>query len=474
MNQIPEGFAAMAGCLGNIDTEAFLEAMSHSPSTAIRINPAKLDRAAAASLYPDMEPVAWNDEGFYLAERPNFTLNPLLHAGAFYVQDASSMVYGPLFSQALEHLPEERRNAPRVLDLCAAPGGKTTAMLARMPRGGVMVANEYVSQRCAILRENMAKWGDPSVVVTCSDSAVFAASGRIFDVVAVDAPCSGEGMMRKDAEARSQWSPGLVEQCASLQRDILRNAVATLRPGGMLIYSTCTFNRTEDELNLAFLVEELGLEQVDTGLVGTGGILPGIDTPYPALRFMPHSTRGEGLFAALLRKPESDADDAILFAPRVKERKVKGAKGSKASLGNETLPDISSWLSPSQRWTLIPSENIVEAVTPATADILSLLGSGVRITARGVTAAERKGRDWAPASQLALCRDFNPDSFPVVELDENTALSYLRREAIAVPDAPKGFVTVTFRGIPLGLVKNLGQRANNLYPQKWKIRMNIP
>lgn len=473
---LPEGFPAMAGALPGLDAASFMEAMKASPSVGIRLNPSKLTSFDEVG-YTGMSPVPWAEEGAYLPERPVFTLNPLLHAGGFYVQDPSSMVYASLASLALSLIPVERRESPRVLDMCASPGGKTTAMLGRLPRHTVMVANEFVAQRTGALRENLVKWGSSSTIVCSSDSSAFAEAGPVFDIVAVDAPCSGEGMMRKDEDARRQWSESLVDSCAALQREILANAFSALRPGGVLIYSTCTFNLKENERNLAWLVESLGLEPVLTGLEGIGGILPQLSGDIPALRFMPHSTRGEGLFAAMLRKPmpADESFDALLLSPvgisRSKKEKIgKNKKNKGKGSRSSSIPDFSGWLDSEFVWTFRQEDDRIEALAEECAEALRLIEPHVRVLEAGVEVACMKGKDWIPTVPLVLSSAFKRGVFPEYEVDEAAALSYLRGEAMSIPEAPKGYVVLSYRDVPLGLVKNLGQRANNLWPSKWKIR----
>lgn len=471
MIQLPISFTEMASTLPGIDSREFIDSMESPASVGIRINPAKLKDAGETG-YTHTTPVVWNNEGYYLEERPLFTLNPLLHAGAFYVQDPSSMVYGELITKALDILQPERRDTPRVLDLCASPGGKTTAMIARLPKEGVMVANEYVEKRVGALRENLAKWGHAATIICNSDSASFADAGEVFDIVGVDAPCSGEGMMRKDEDARAQWSETLVRQCSSLQREILANACRCLRPGGILIFSTCTFNLMENEDNLAFLVEEQGLLPVNTGLAGTGGILPQLAGDYPALRFMPHSTRGEGLFVAMLRKPENEDYDSSITTFGAGGKKGKKGMDRKRGKGNDgkDVTTLAQWLDKDTDWIINEEGGFIEAIPRVAAETAAMLEGFVRIIGKGVRIAERKGRDFAPSSELALCTLRNPDSFPSHEIDKDTALSYLRGESLHIPDAPKGYVTLTYCGVPIGMVKNLGTRANNLWPSRWKIR----
>lgn len=395
----------MAGLLGG-EAADFFRAMDKPPVVSVRLNGRKPSDAFAGS-----RRVKWCARGYYLDSRPVFTLDPLLHAGAYYVQDASSMIHYTVARRIAARLQDEMgsRSADlrlRVLDMCAAPGGKTTAMIDALPDGTEIVANEYVSRRAGILRENIAKWGYPDVSVTNCDSARFARNGDTFDIVAVDAPCSGEGMMRKEPEAVAQWSPELVERCASLQREILANAAATVAPGGFLIYSTCTFNHHENEENAAYIRDTLGLEPFDPEFPDEWGIAGGIDTDLPVFRFMPHITEGEGLFLAVFRRPGN-------FEPRPAPRRVALPKG-KGALRCHDVPPVE--------------------------DILSV--------------------------------DFDRNAWPVAELDLDRALAYLRRESVTVgPEVPKGIVVMAYKGLLLGPAKNIGSRVNNLYPKNWRILM---
>lgn len=415
---LPEKFIQqMNGLLGD-QTQSFLDAMQMPPAVSVKLNRRKAVTPDIIG-YEGTEPVKWCRSGYYLPQRPVFTLNPLLHAGVFYVQDASSMIYEAIIEKILPAV-RDKGDSLRVLDLCAAPGGKTTSMINALPDGSLVVANEFVGTRAGVLKENLTKWGYPDIIVTNSATKNFAQLGESFDIVAVDAPCSGEGMIRKEEVAVSQWNEGLQRQCASLQREILNDASAVLKPGGYLIYSTCTFNRLEDEENVKYLVEELAMQSVDMDFPEDWGIGKGIDTPYPCLRFMPHITRGEGLFACVLRKQGEYQET---------RRRRNG------SFINE------------------------------------LAAAKVRVIADGIPLTTVKGRDTVPATESVLRCDYRPGSLPETDLDEATALSYLRHEAIKLDGGcPKGFVCVRYKGFPLGIVKNLGTRANNLYPAAWRIR----
>lgn len=416
--ELPDRFILQMQELLGEKSGDFLAAMKQPPAVSIKINRRKTASPGTFG-YDGLTKVKWCGSGFYLPERPVFTLNPLIHAGVFYVQDASSMIYETVIEK-IAPMALDTGCTLNVLDLCAAPGGKTTSMINALPDGTRVVANEFVGARAAALKENLMKWGYPEIIITNSHTDRFAAAGELFDIIAVDAPCSGEGMMRKEEMAVTQWNEGLQRQCASLQREILDNAFAALRPGGFLIYSTCTFNRLENEENVRYLVEELEMAPVDLDLPDEWGIGKGIATTYPCLRFMPHMTHGEGLFLCVLRK-EGDFP-------------VSGIRKGKS--------------------------------------LADMLGGKVRIIADGIPLTTTKGRDTVPTTESVLSCSYKRGSLPEAEVDEKTALSYLRHEAIILDrEIPKGYVVVIYKGTPLGIVKNLGNRANNLYPAQWRIRM---
>ncbi|MCM1072119.1 MAG: RsmB/NOP family class I SAM-dependent RNA methyltransferase, partial [Alistipes timonensis] len=281
------------------------------PSVGIRLNPRK-----PGAVPPEgARPVPWHPRAYLLDTRPEFTLDPAMHQGAYYVQDPSSMFVAEILRQILPDLPPR----PRVLDLCAAPGGKSTALADLLPDGSLLVSNEYDFRRAEILKENIIKWGYPWSIVTRGDTSRFRRLPGYFDLIVVDAPCSGEGMSRKDPKAREQWSPSLVAQCATLQEEILANAAAALRPGGYLIYSTCTFNTAENEARTAPLLAS-DFTYCPIEVDPAWGILTEAPepTPYPSLRFLPGRVEGEGYTVALLRK---NGTPAPLPAPSPRGKK---------------------------------------------------------------------------------------------------------------------------------------------------------
>ena len=434
--------------------DAFRTALLGEPAVSIRLNRAK------CSARPGYEAVPWATDAYYLPERPAFTFDPLLHAGCYYVQEASSM----FVEQALrQHLGEARV----ALDLCAAPGGKSTLLRSLLPDDCVLVSNEVMRPRAQVLAENITKWGHPRCIVTSNYPADFTPMGPTFDLILVDAPCSGEGMFRKDEVAVAEWSPENVVTCWQRQRDILTDIWPTLRPGGLLIYSTCTFNTQEDEENVRWMVDTLGAELLPVATEPSWGITPSLvpDVAH-AYRFLPGRTRGEGFFLAVLRK---SADTAIADTSRPAKAKKKEKKGKQPAVA--VPAECKGWLTNANAYTYKALDAEVIALPVDMEPLHATLSDHLYLIKAGITLAELKGRDALPAHDLAMSTALCPDAFARCELTYLDALRYLRREAIALPaDTPRGFVLVTYRDMPLGFVKNLGNRANNLYPNEWRIR----
>lgn len=435
---LPQQFLDMLdSAVGQEIASRIVTAIQESPPViSIRINPAKWPNLVAAghplvnnneslSGEKNTNIVAWCPAGLYLTERPNFTLDPAFHAGAYYVQEPSSMI--------IEILRPIVSEASNVLDLCAAPGGKSTH-LATMLRGGAaaggetaaafgrpasgrpaarLTANEIIRSRAATLRENISKWGDPRVTVTSLDPSAFANRGEIFDFILVDAPCSGEGMFRKDPEAISEWSPRAVDECVTRQRKIVMDIWATLEPGGYLAYSTCTMNLHENEENVDWFAQNMGaqiipltsyLKSHDQGI---------IITSQGSLRLHPGLVKGEGLFLALLRKPEDQFVDSEV-------QNIKSKFQFKTSKSNPTSTKADS------------------------------------------------SKTSIPDHYEAMSFEYN-NQYPSVELSRKLAIKFLSRETLSLPDSPMGYLRVTYCGLGLGFVKNIGSRANNLLPTSLRI-----
>lgn len=430
------------------------------PAVAIRLNRLKTNNAPSS-----LRKIQWVEGGFFIdGERPRFTFDPALHQGLYYVQDPSSMI----IKSIVKHLCDNMANLCRPLiyiDACAAPGGKTTAAIDALPPGSLVIANEFDRRRAEILCENVTKWGYPNVVITQGDTAKFSKLTEFADIVATDVPCSGEGMMRKDDTAIEQWSPQLVEQCADLQRSIIDNMWKALRPGGFFIYSTCTFNHYEDEDNLAYIIEELGGTPCDMSAISNlhPPIAGSIDSPYPAMRFIPGRIEGEGLFIAVVQKP----GEAQSFANHISAKgKSKGQQNRKTS---DFTATAAKWINASD-FDITTDGDKISALPTQWRSLIDDMRWKLNVLQAGIEIATIKGRDIIPSQALALSTIASPD-FPRAEIDYPTAINFLSRQAVTLPDGtPKGFVMLTYRQSPLGFVKNLGNRANNLYPQAWAIR----
>ncbi|MBQ4493918.1 MAG: rRNA cytosine-C5-methyltransferase [Elusimicrobiaceae bacterium] len=410
---LPKEFITYTSALFGAEMwQRFLSAFEGETLTSIRLNPWKLP---SEPIFKNAQPVPWCKNGFWLNKRPNFTLDPLLHAGAYYVQEAGSMFLDQV-------LHEHIKTPVLALDLCAAPGGKSTLMRAVLPSGSMLVSNEVDRKRASILLENMQKQGHADVLITHNYPQDFNKTHWLFDVILVDAPCSGEGLFRRDKEAIKEWSLNNVLFCQKRQRQILKDIWPCLKEGGLLIYSTCTFNTRENEENVKFIKEELGAEILPVSIKPewhiAGSLLKGWQEP--VYRFIPGTTKSEGLFMAVLRK-----------------------KGS----------------------------SIYPAILPSSAKKHAASNKLIHLLYDGNPLPEQKGKEQIPTAAQALSLDFPKDKYSQVDLTLEQAQHYLHREALILPkDTPKGFFIVCYQNQALGFVKNLGDRANNLYPKNWAIK----
>ena len=453
----PQEFINILGeLLADGERDALLAALEREPEVSIRFNPKVADAEGLALESLECSAsgrVPWMDGAVYLDHRPQFTMDPLLHQGCYYVQEASSM----FLAQAIKKCVS---GPVRALDLCAAPGGKSTLLAQLLPEGSLLVSNEIQRSRAQILAENMVKWGRPGVMVTCNTPKQIGESSLLFDLIAVDAPCSGEGMFRKDEGAVCDWSLRNVEMCAVRQREIIEDIWPALKPGGYLIYSTCTFNRYEDEDNVRWIIERFGASAVDLKADAKWDIAGSLTADdLPVYHFMQHRTRGEGFFLCLLRKPEGAS--AVL-----KNRPFK-ADSSKVPAG------CKAWLKPAGGYEFLIKNESVFALPTCLADDMCQVRQELYALVPGIEVAVLKGRDWVPAHALAMSTALDKSAFSCVEVTRQQALEYLHCNALRLDDAPRGIVLLTYKDIPLGFAKNIGNRANNMYPQEWRIRNSI-
>ena len=434
---------------------SLLKALETEPQVSIRFNPLIPEARNLALESLDCKAdgqVPWAQNAIYLDHRPQFILDPLIHQGCYYVQEASSMF--------LEQAVRKCISGPvKALDLCAAPGGKSTLLASLLPEGSLLVSNEIQRGRAQILAENMTKWGRTGVMVTCNTPKQIGQSNLLFDLIAVDAPCSGEGMFRKDEGAVTDWSLQNVEMCAARQRQIIEDVWPALKPGGFLIYSTCTFNRHEDEDNVRWIMEQFKAEAIPVESKpewNIKGSLTGDNLP--VYHFMQHRTRGEGFFLCLLRKPQG----------AFREVTHKPFKG-------ETTPpsECCNWLDPANDYEFFIKGESLYALPQQLSAAMNQVSHELYPLVPGIEVAMRKGHDWVPAHALAMSESLNREVFNKVEVTRKQALDYLHCDALRLEDAPRGIVLLTYKNIPLGFAKNLGNRANNMYPQEWRIRISV-
>lgn len=545
---IPADFIDSIRSLLREEADSFLRALAETPPLSIRLNPLKnkgekiefplinqivesgttieTDNKPEPRESVEIEdPVPWSRFGYYLQKRPSFTFDPQFHSGLYYVQEASSMFIEYVVRNITNHPINEQLtiNEPlNCLDLCAAPGGKSVSMLTALPPDSLLTANEIIRQRSNILSETIIKYGDPNTIVTNNEPKDFAELREFYDLILVDAPCSGEGMFRKDETAISEWSQDNVTMCAARQKNILSDVWPALKPGGILIYSTCTYNTAENEENALWAAKELGASFVDIKIEKEWGISPAIFNPYNpdnpdnpdvsddsdnldnldnpdnienlynqknkpiVFRFFPHKTKGEGLFVAVLRKGSEGlqffsqklSEDSNKFKDFNRSNRTKNSNNSNKSYKSNKssslfIKDNSAYrkyLTNPDEFDYIQEENRIIAIPKQHTATLLALKESLKVVSMGIELGEIKGKDFIPSHALAMSSRLNREVFTERELDYDEAISYLRREAISIPDAPRGFLLLTYKNQPLGFVKNIGNRANNLYPDKWRIR----
>ena len=442
---LPDSFVERTKALLGDEYKALEEALKMPAPTSVRAN-------NKTDFRPSDEVVPWCKDGYYLQERPLFTADPLLHAGAFYVQEASSMFLSQVVEQYLF-------SAERVLDLCAAPGGKSTLLLQTLPDNCLLVSNEIIRSRANILCENILKWGNSNVIVTNNNPANFEKMTGCFDAIVIDAPCSGEGMFRKDPNAINEWSLPQVDVCVKRQREIVASVWEALKPNGILIYSTCTFNREENEENVNRICDELGAVVLPIDLKGNNDITV---TDY-GYRFYPHKTRGEGFFISVMRKNETD-DQKTSKNSRKKEGKIQEIRKT----------DIPLTLKCAENWIYTASDNEIKAYNRRFFDDCRFFEQSFNCMCSGIVLGEMKAKNFIPSHQVALSKELDRKNIEKVELDYKLAISFLKKETIYLPEVKKtGLLSVCYKDVPLGWVKNVGNRCNNLYPSAWRIRMNI-
>ena len=455
--QLPEKFVArMERELGAEEAKALCAALGEEPSTAIRLNPRKM----SASRW-EARRVAWSEDGYLLNDRPSFTLDSDFHAGAYYVQEACSQFAGYILSEVMGG--REACRGLRVLDMCAAPGGKSTHYATLVGEEGLVVANEINRSRAAVLADNARKWGLGNMVVTCNDSARLAEFEGVFDVVAVDAPCSGEGMFRKSEDACEQWSEANVAMCAERQWEILQNAFKALRAGGVLLYSTCTFNRSEDEDIVRRACEEFGeeLEQAeDVAVNADWGVVTGRESVFQTFRFFPHRIVGEGMFMAVARKSADAGAGGRL--PKARRKAIN-------MVDKRSVEELKRWVVDAENMSFFEAGDTLYGCRKTHYDEIEALSGRLAVIYSGVAMGQIFKGKLKPDAALALSVYLRRDAVSCSEVDEDIALQFLRKQDLPAGLFAEGVNLVVCRGQALGFVKRIGNRVNNLYPNSLRI-----
>ncbi len=447
----PPFVSQMEGILGNTYT-AFEQALLQPSKRSIRLHPHKWKTAL------DLTPVPWHNKGYWFSEEATVTYDPLLHAGAYYVQEASSM----FIAQLLEAYVQGKESL-HVLDLCAAPGGKSTLICDVLNDQHLLVSNEVIKTRVSILDENLLKWGYNNVIVTHNDPADFARLGSFFDVIVVDAPCSGEGMFRKDPAAIQEWDTAHVDMCCSRQKRILSDIWKVLKPGGIIIYSTCTFNRKENEENMRWMKEQYQAEGLQLNIPSFEGVETSEEQGIPTYRFYPHKVNGEGFFASVIRKPaEAEAFDSS-------GRREKWSKDRKAK-EKSSIPEITkNILTKADTYVFLHKEEY-RCFAEEYKSALEQISMCLKIYRAGTPLGVVKGKDFLPDVAVALSIHLNKELFNSIELSYDEAIKYLSKEEFLLQEEAKSWNMMCYKGLPLGWIKAMPNRFNNYYPNEWRIR----
>jgi 16S rRNA C967 or C1407 C5-methylase (RsmB/RsmF family)/NOL1/NOP2/fmu family ribosome biogenesis protein len=440
-------YEAIQNQLGEVQAKDFVSSLSRISPVSIRQNPFKpFEKPEKAGTIP------WCSNGYYLTERPSFTLDPAFHAGAYYVQEASSM----FLEQALLHALDLRQPV-RALDLCAAPGGKSTHLLSLLSPESLLVSNDVIRSRANILAENILKWGSANAIVTSNDPQSFSEVTGYFDLIVADAPCSGEGLFRKEPEAMQEWSPANVELCSQRQQRILSDVFPALKQNGILVYSTCTYNRKENEENLKWLVANQPIEFIRIPLNPDWGIEEVNEDGILGYRFYPHRVKGEGFFLSVMRKLGSENETIFRSKEKIKPLKE--------------VEKIGNWLQTPDAFHFFPRPEGIRIIPHRYAADLEGLAKQLYIIQAGTLLGSFKHEKFIPDHALGLTNHLNKNHLSTIPVELTDALQFLRKETLVLPDAPLGYSLLTYGGLGIGWINGLGNRVNNLYPTHWRIRM---
>lgn len=446
----PEEFLKRIQTQKYLDSGLLLKALDEPSPVSIRVNDAKWKLKPSCA-----EPVSWCSNGYYLQNRPSYTLDPLFHTGCYYPQEASGM----FLRQVVEQTTDLSRNL-RVLDLCAAPGGKSTLLSGLISQESLLVANDTIRSRASILTETITKWGYGNTLVTQNDPAAFSALEGYFDIIFVDAPCSGEGMFRTEIAAK-EWSESSANHCSDRQKRILMDIWPALKENGLLVYSTCTFNPGENEENIKWLIDRKKADSLRLDISSFNGITEIDFQGIFSYGFHPGKIRGEGFFISAMRKTDSQKN--IIF---------------KNIRKTELHPDRND-LKEAERLTNFQVERFFRwgdelFAAPCNMDEYLHLYRTLKVVKTGTKLFSVRNGKYLPSHEIALSVVLKNEVFPKNDVDLSGALAFMRRDNFNLLQAAKGWNLVTYKGINIGFVNNLGNRVNNYFPVEFRIRMNLP
>jgi 16S rRNA C967 or C1407 C5-methylase (RsmB/RsmF family)/NOL1/NOP2/fmu family ribosome biogenesis protein len=434
---------ALSGLPG-FNPEAFIAIHQTTAPTSIRFNPFK---PQTANFQPQTFPIPWSSRGYYLAERPSFTFDPLFHAGTYYVQEASSM----FLEQALTQLCDLSQPLT-VLDLCAAPGGKSTHLLSLLNSQSLLVSNETIRSRSHILTDNIMRWGQPNSIVTNNDPKDFARLENFFDVIVADAPCSGSGLFRREPEAIAEWSVNNVTLCSQRQQRILADVLPALKPGGLLIYATCSYSREEDEAIGEWLTEALNMQHEKLNTNDDWGVTDA-GTGY---RFYPYRLQGEGFYLACFRKEAGETASQ------------KKARPSAIAANKTEAALLAEWLQAPQEFAFYLNNDTYYALPARWRETYEVLRAALKIVQAGVNMGKIFKQKLQPDHALALSTA-RRNNLPALALDYDTAIAYLRKQDIGPQPGHSGWTLATYQQQSLGWLNILPNRSNNYYPKELRI-----
>lgn len=440
---LPEAFISNMQQLLGSDYDAFYTGFFNEAQPSVRLNTHKPSDAFAHE-----ESIAWNPQGRLLDHKHAFITDPLFYAGAYYIQESNSQFLSHVMKQLLACKTNQR-----VLDLCAAPGGKSTLIASQLDESSLLVANETIKSRVKVLEENIVRWGLPNVVIANNDPADFAKTYQYFDMIVIDAPCSNEGMFMKNKTAIEEWTWNNVNICQARQRKIISNIYDALKPGGFLVYSTSTFNRQENEDNVLWMQTTFNLKAVPVQTDASWPIAGFMENTY---RFWPHKVKGEGMFLAVLQKTEGPAKQHRFPYTHKQDKKINSA-------------EMALYLNRAEDFDLSIEQDEVIAIQKKFAPEISYLNHVLNLKKRGVTIGTlAKNGSLVPDHQLAQSISVNKN-IPGIALTLTQAQQFLQKQNITLQTTQLGWYLVTYNALNLGWIKVLPNRINNYLPNELRI-----